>query len=66
MAWMLIRKIVNIFDVPSRPAMRFRSFYECVHDGTKWHDEWSCACNDRCPTCDAETEPYLSEDVRAV
>lgn len=30
--------------------------------GIKWSDQWSCACNDRCPACRAEIEPYLSEE----
>jgi len=24
---------------------------------------WSGMCNDRCPTCDHEIEPYVSEDA---
>lgn len=27
---------------------------------TEWSDEWVCACNDRCPSCNAEIEPYES------
>lgn len=30
------------------------------HCGTEWTDLWNCACNDRCPACRAEIEPYLS------
>ena len=41
----------------------FKNFYRCPNDGTEWVDEWSCTCNDRCPTCNAEIEPYRSEDV---
>ena len=57
---------INIVDPPQNPIMRFRNYYECSIDGTKWHDEWTCACNDRCPICDTETEPHLGEDVEAV
>ena len=28
---------------------RYRNFYQCSDCGTKWTDEWDCACNDRCP-----------------
>lgn len=35
---------------------RFRMFYS--HCGTEWEDTWSCACNDRCPVCNREIEPY--------
>lgn len=31
--------------------------YECSQCGTTWEDTWCCACNDRCPNCDTETEP---------
>ena len=27
---------------------------------TQWTGQWSCACNDRCPSCNAETEPHAS------
>lgn len=33
------------------------------HCGTEWTDLWSCACNDRCPVCRAEIEPYSSEEI---
>lgn len=45
------------FDEPAR----FRNHYQ--HCDTEWADEWSCACNDRCPSCDSEIEPYTSEDL---
>jgi transcription initiation factor IIE alpha subunit len=43
--------------------LRFRNFYTCPDDGTRWHDEWSCQCNDRCPTCNKEITPSYSEDL---
>jgi len=57
-----------ITAVPSEPQTpdRFRNYYECPHDGTKWNDEWTCTCNDRCPTCDSEIEPYFSEDIHVL
>jgi hypothetical protein len=62
---MLIQYIITMVDVPPRPAMRFRNYYECTHEETKWDEEWTCVCNDRCPTCDTETEPSFSEDIEA-
>jgi Restriction endonuclease BglII len=47
---------------PRRTHM-FRNYYRCPYDGAAWIDEWSCMCNDRCPTCRAEIEPYDSEDI---
>ena len=42
----------------------YRNFFECPYDGTKWQDEWTCMCNDRCPECNAEIEPYESEEIK--
>jgi len=32
------------------------------HCGTEWTDDWDCMCNDRCPVCNGEIEPYYSVD----
>ena len=42
--------------------MIYRNFYRCPC-GCEWADEWDCMCNDRCPDCDAECEPFDSEEV---
>ena len=34
-----------------------------THCGTEWEDVWSSKCNDRCPVCNAEIEPYASDDI---
>lgn len=41
----------------------FRNKYECTHCDENWEDEWSCMCNDHCPTCNREITPYDSEDL---
>jgi hypothetical protein len=41
----------------------FRNEYHCEECDTSWADEWSCQCNDRCPSCDLETEPLDSFEV---
>jgi len=38
----------------------FTNHYECSRCGEVWMDAWSCACNDKCPVCRAETEPSES------
>ena len=38
----------------------FTNYY--IHCGVEWQDEWSCMCDDRCPVCNCEIEPYKSED----
>lgn len=44
------------------PGHWYRNHYR--HCKTEWNDEWSCTCNDRCPVCNAEIEPYESDDLR--
>lgn len=38
---------------------QFLNKYACPC-GETWEDQWSCACNDRCPSCNKEIEPYVS------
>lgn len=40
----------------------YRNHYRCTC-GTQWSDEWDCMCNDHCPACDKEIEPYNYEDL---
>lgn len=42
----------------------YRNFY--FHCNQFWYDTWSCMCNDRCPKCNAEIEPYYSEELKEV
>ena len=48
--------------MPWEPG-KFRNHYRCPRDGSGWEDTWSCMCNDRCPVCNAEIEPYISEEL---
>jgi hypothetical protein len=34
-----------------------------IHCGTHWTDTWDCMCDDDCPVCHAEIEPYASEEI---
>jgi rubrerythrin len=40
---------------------RFTNLYQCEVCNYDWRMEWSCACDDRCPACDASTSPFHSE-----
>lgn len=42
--------------------MPYLNYYICPC-GKSWVDKWSCMCNDRCPMCNAEIEPYRSVDL---
>jgi hypothetical protein len=45
------------------PERRFVNHYACPHDGAKWTNEWSCACNDHCSVFNAEIEPEHSIEL---
>jgi hypothetical protein len=45
------------------PMAWFLKYYRHRKCLTHWTDEWSCACNDRCPKCDAEIEAYDWDDL---
>lgn len=42
--------------------IKYRNFYRC-ECGEEWEDEWDSMCNDHCPSCDSEIEPYKSEEI---
>jgi hypothetical protein len=41
---------------------RFTNYYVCPRCRTRWTDEWTCMCNDRCPKCNLEVQPCDSHD----
>ena len=41
----------------------FEKSYLCPECATEWTDEWSCACDDRCPTCRTESSPVSVRDL---
>jgi hypothetical protein len=41
----------------------YLKYYRHRDCNTRWTDEWSCACNDHCPDCNAEIEPYDWDDL---
>jgi len=40
----------------------YRNRYRCPC-GEEWEDEWECMCNDRCPRCNLEIEPFESHEI---
>jgi hypothetical protein len=45
----------------------YRNHYECERCGCEWPDEWSCMCDDDCPSCGARhMSPYASDDLTEV
>lgn len=42
----------------------FRNRYECYRCDEEWDDEWSCMCDDECPSCGARhASPVDSDDL---
>ena len=42
-------------------GFEYTMHYRCPDDGTEWAMSWDCICDDRCPTCNHEIEPYKTE-----
>jgi len=53
--------VAEIKELREREKHRFLNKYQ--HCGVRWISSWTCVCNDRCPECGAEIEPYESEDL---
>jgi len=45
--------------------MSYVNYYRCPTDKITWVDAWSSMCNDKCPDCGREIEPYWSEQIDA-
>lgn len=41
----------------------YEKSYICPRCSTEWIDEWSCTCNDRCPSCHLESSPVSWRDL---
>jgi hypothetical protein len=42
--------------------MEYTNYYKC-ECGCEWEDYADCMCNDRCPDCNTEIEPYQSIEL---
>lgn len=49
-------------DIPEENTMI--NYYECNDCNESWEDTHSCACNDKCPSCNKEIEPFTSEYIK--
>lgn len=41
----------------------FENDYSCPDCDTKWTDEWSCTCDDECPSCGSSVSPFESNEI---
>jgi hypothetical protein len=54
----------TVFVQEGREVAWFRSHYHCGDCGTEWDDEWSCYCDDECPSCGSgDWSPVGSDDL---
>lgn len=45
----------------------YRNHYHCGECGTDWEDEWSCCCDDECPSCGSRNwSPVDSDDLTEI
>ncbi|MDX8125930.1 hypothetical protein QLH52_01425 [Methylomonas sp. OY6] len=62
-------KTINQPSVGATPAeisaVRYLNQYRCPYCQTEWEDSWDCGCNDRCPDCNKEIEPYESTSIES-
>lgn len=45
--------------------LRYLSTFRCDDCGETWTDQWSCACDDECPSCGKDFSPDETEDLLA-
>lgn len=57
----MIETLTSVFGL-EEPDL-YTNHYRCSECGEEWQDDSPHTNNDRCPSCDAETEPYDSEDL---
>ena len=44
-------------------SVTYLNCYLCEDCYMEWHDEWECMCNDKCPVCRSEIEPFASAEI---
>lgn len=61
---MTLIAITGISAIPTETGpVRYLNQYRCPYCQIDWEDAWDCACNDRCPDCNKEIEPYESSPI---
>ena len=55
--------IYNIKDGVDGETIWYLNLYFCKNCKLEWKDEWNCTCNDKCPICHSEIEPYNSIEL---
>lgn len=60
-------RVNQVFEIAEKARLKddelvFRNYYKCPYDGHEWVMDWPNPCNDRCPICNREIEPYKTEE----
>jgi len=46
-----------------RLIIEYINHYHCEGCNIDWQTIWDCACNDKCPHCNTEHEPFKSDEL---
>lgn len=44
-------------------SMAYKNYYHCKECKQRWKSDWLHTCNDKCPNCNSEIQPYKSEQI---
>lgn len=55
-----VTEVLEQIAEPGEPVL-WTNHYRCPC-GEEWEDQWESTCNDKCPACNKEIEPYISDD----
>lgn len=44
-------------------GVMFTNQYHCAECDVSWEDTWTCACDDKCPSCGKDIEATRSMDI---
>ena len=55
--------VVELDPIEPDEPIKYINYYRCPDCNEEWQDEWSCTCDDECPTCGIPYTPYKSEDI---
>ena len=47
-------------DTDGTPCRTVNHYEHCE---TTWTEQWSCACDDKCPACGASVSPFQSDEL---
>jgi hypothetical protein len=58
-----IGEVIEKIDASMFIIVHYENYYACANCGEHWVDVRDCMCNDKCPDCNKEIEPYFSKEL---